>query len=162
MSECRTASDVSSAATSVDNDAVPKVLVAHLVIVSAYAGFQWTVLMVIYPQLAEVPEGSSAAYERSHQRRISYVVGPLFAALTVTTALIWVSPSTRAPLWEPVASTALLLVLLGATGLLAVPLHRRLSDGWDPSAHRRLLRVDALRVAAATANLVVAGVLALR
>ncbi len=36
----------------------------------------------------------------------------------------------------------------GATWLGAVPLHRVLDRGWDAGAHRRLLRVDSVRVAA--------------
>ncbi len=40
----------------------------------------------------------------------------------------------------------------GATWLGAVPLHRVLDRGWDAGAHRRLLRVDSVRVAAATAG----------
>jgi hypothetical protein len=50
------------------------------------------------------------------------------------------------------AGAACLAVVLGVTGLLAVPLHRRLDAGWDAGAHRRLLRVDAVRVAAATGS----------
>ena len=59
------------------------------------------------------------------------------------------------------ASVVLLVIVLAATALLAVPLHRRLSEGWDAPTHRRLTRVDAVRVTAATANVAVAAVLAL-
>lgn len=42
------------------------------------------------------------------------------------------------------------------TGLLAVPLHRRLDDAWDDAwdaaVHRRLPRVDTVRALAATAG----------
>jgi hypothetical protein len=139
---------------------VSVVLVAQLVTTAAYAGFQWTVRLVVYPQLGAVPESAFSAYERLHQRRVGYVVGPLFAALVVTTVLLWVArPAGIAP-WWPALSSALLLVVLGVTGLLAVPLHRRLERGWDPAVHRRLLRVDAVRVAAATVNVVVAAVIA--
>jgi hypothetical protein len=140
---------------------VSVILVSHLVSVSAYAGFQWTVHLVVYPQLGEVPAASFAGYERWHQRRISRVVGPLFALLVATTALMCVWPPPGAPWEAPVAAVLLLAVILAATGLLAVPMHRRLSRGWDESAHRRLTAVDAVRVAAATANVAVAAVLAL-
>jgi hypothetical protein len=137
-------------------------LIAHLVTTAAYAGFQWTVQLVVYPQLGEVPEGSFTSYERSHQRRIGYVVGPLFAGLIATTVLLWVDRPPGVSLLGPALSTTLLLAVLGATALFAVPLHRRLERGWDAAAHRRLVRVDAVRVAAATANVIVVGVLALR
>jgi len=134
---------------------VSAVSVAHLMSVCAYAGFQWTVHLVVYPQLAAVPSASFVAYERAHQRRISYLVGPLFAALVVTTALLWARRPEGISLWMPALSAALLLVILAVTGLLAVPLHRRLERGWDRGAHQSLVRVDAVRLAAATANVVV-------
>jgi hypothetical protein len=141
---------------------VSVVLVAHLLSTAAYAGFQWTVHQVVYPQLRAVPESAFIDYERSHQRRIGYVVGPLFAALVATTSLLWITRPVGTSALLAALSTAALLVVLGITGLLAVPLHRRLEAGWDLAAYRRLLRVDAWRSAAATANVVVAAVLALR
>jgi hypothetical protein len=141
---------------------VSVVLVAQLVTTAAYAGFQWTVQVVVYPQLGAVPESAFPAYERSHERRIGYVVGPLFASLLVTTVLLWFARPAGTSTWGPALSSALLLAVLGVTGLLAVPLHRRLVRGWVPATHRRLLGVDALSVAAAPANVVVAAVLAVQ
>ena len=128
------------------------VAVAHLVAVSLYAGFQWTVHLVVYPQLAGVPAPAFVEYERSHQRRVTYVVGPLFAALTLTTTLLCVQRPTGVPLWGALASAALVMTIFGATGWLAVPLHRRLENGWDAAAHAGLARVDSVRVLASTAN----------
>ena len=131
-------------------------LVAHLVLVGAYAGFQWTVRVVVYPQFALVPPESFAAYELSHQRRISLLVGPLFGGQVLTTAaILLLRPDGVSPA-AAVGAAALLAVVLVLTGLFAVPLHRRLSAGWDDGVFRQLLRVDAGRVAAATANVAVA------
>ena len=131
-------------------------LVLHLVVVCAYAGFQWTVRVLVYPQFAVVPPAAFAAYERAHQRRISFVVGPLFAAQAVTTGWLLADRPAGTPLALVLASAALYGALLLVTAVVAVPLHRRLDAGWDPAAHRRLLRVDALRVALATAGALVA------
>lgn len=127
-------------------------LVVHLALTAAYAGFQWTVRVVVYPQFAQVPAAAFAAYERSHQRLVTRVVGPLFAGQGVTTLLLLAVRPAGVPLLPVLAGAALLAVVLGVTAFLAVPLHRRLDSGWDPAAHRRLLRVDTLRVAAATAG----------
>ena len=54
-----------------------------------------------------------------------------------------------APRWMPVAAVALVGLVLAQTGLLAVALHRRLSEGFDRATFRRLLRVDSLRLATA-------------
>ena len=56
--------------------------------------------------------------------------------------------------------------LLLATGLLLVTvavfgrLHGRLETGWDPGAHRRLLRLNGLRTGAWTAQAALAAALA--
>ena len=130
-------------------------LVVHLVLVSAYAGFQWTVRGLVYPQFAQVPPDAFARYERRHQQRVSRVVGPLFAGQGVTTLWLLLDRPAGVP-WAWVLATAgLLAAVLVVTALGAVPLHRRLDAAWDPAAHRSLLRVDGVRVAAASANTVV-------
>jgi hypothetical protein len=131
-------------------------LAVHLLVVSAYAGFQWTVRVLVYPQFAAVPATGFAAYEQTHQTRIARVVGPLFAGQAVTTGWLLVDrpPGTSLPL--VLTSAGLYGAVLLTTALLAVPLHRLLDAGWDATAHRRLLRVDALRVVLATAGAAVA------
>jgi hypothetical protein len=131
-------------------------LAVHLLVVAAYAGFQWTVRVLVYPQFAAVPPAAFAAYERAHQQRVSRVVGPLFAAQAVTTGWLLADRPAGTPLALVVAAAGLYGALLLVTGAVAVPLHRRLDAGWDTVAHRRLLRVDALRVALATAGALVA------
>jgi hypothetical protein len=77
-----------------------RVLIAalHLAVTAAYAGFQWTVRGVVYPQFDQVPAVAFGTYERRHQQRISRVVGPLFAGQLVTTAWLLVAPPTGTPL----------------------------------------------------------------
>jgi hypothetical protein len=122
--------------------------VLHLALTAAYAGFQWTVRGVVYPQFAQVPGAAFAAYERRHQQRISRVVGPLFAGQVLTTAALLATRPSGAVL----AGAACLAAVLLLTAVGAVPQHRRLSAGWDDGAFRRLLRVDTLRAVAATAG----------
>ena len=114
----------------------------------AYAGFQWTIRVVAYPQLAEVPGPAFTTYLAAYQRRVTYLVGPLFAALVVTTALVAMDGDLGDV--GRVLSVLLLGVVLGATAFAAVPQHSRLSAGWDAAAHRRLLTADTVRVVAAT------------
>nr|WP_239522217.1 DUF1772 domain-containing protein [Geodermatophilus sabuli] len=127
-------------------------LAVHLALTAAYAGFQWTVRALVYPQFAQVPPAAFPAYERRHQQRISRVVGPLFAGQCVTTPWLLADRPAGTPLPAVVAGAACLAVVLGFTGLGAVPLHRRLDRAWDSAAHRRLLQVDTVRAVAATAG----------
>ncbi|MFQ1001115.1 DUF1772 domain-containing protein [Modestobacter sp. SSW1-42] len=126
--------------------------VAHLLLVGGYAGFQWTVRVLVYPQFTAVPAAAAAAYQASHSRRISLVVGPLFAGQLVTTGWLLLDRPDGVRLAGVVASAACLATVLAATALLAVPRHRQLAAGFDAVAHAGLLRADTLRVVAATAN----------
>jgi len=137
---------------------VPDVLSAYLAATFAYAGFQWTVRVVVYPQLALVPPESFGQYLETYQRRVSLLVGPLFGALVLTTG--WLAQSDQVAVAARVLAVVLLGVLLVVTALLAVPLHGRLSRSWDAAAHRRLLRVDEVRVLVASVSAVLALVLA--
>lgn len=133
---------------------------AHLAAACAYAGFQWTVRVVVYPQLATVGHADPwgfPAYAAAHQRRVTWLVGPLFAALVVTSGVLAASRPTAVLAWACAAAT---LVVLAATALGAVPQHRVLAERWDGPAHRRLLRADGVRVAASSAQVVCALLLA--
>ncbi len=138
--------------------AVSVLLVVHLLLVAAYAGFQWTVQVLVYRQFELVPAPAFAAYEAAHQRRVSLVVGPLFAGQAVTAAGLLGTGGGALRF----VSVALLAAILIVTGLLAVPLHRRLSAAFDAAAYRSLLRVDLVRAVLATGNAGVAVVMVLR
>jgi hypothetical protein len=127
-------------------------LAVHLALTAAYAGFQWTVRALVYPQFALVPPAVFPAYERRHQQRVSRVVGPLFAGQAVTTLWLLADRPEGTPLTPVLAGAACLAVVLAATALGAVPQHRRLGSAWDEAAFRRLLRVDSGRAVAATAG----------
>lgn len=141
------------------NTHTPAVLIAYLVFAVGYAGFQWTVQVLVYPQFALVPPDAFPSYERGHQRRVSLVVGPLFAGLVLSAGAVLLFKPTGVPWWEPVAGAALTSLILAVTAFLAVPLHGRLSGGFDEAAFRSLLRVDLVRASAASLNVVVAVVL---
>ena len=131
-------------------DAALVAAVAHVASAAAYAGFQATVRVLVYPQMTGVPAVAFVAYEQGHTRRVSLVVGPLFAALGATTLGLLAVPGLRA---AGVAAAVLYAALLAVTAFGAVPQHRRLGDGFDAGAHRRLLRWDAVRLGLALAAL---------
>ncbi len=146
--------------TAEDDWGVPIVLMLNLLSVAAYAGFQWTVHVVVYRQFSAVPAAAFPAYERLHQQRISRVVGPLFAALGITAGWLIVDRPAGVPLWAAVTAAGVVALILVVTGLGAVPLHRRLSRSWDDDTYRSLLKIDLLRTLLATMNLVLAAILA--
>lgn len=135
-------------------------VVAVLLVVATclYAGFQWTIRVVVYPQFTAVPAAGFTAFERSHQRLVSFAVGPLFVAFGLLAAL--------AVIETPATATAVVagcfVLILAVTAALAVPQHRTLSAGFDAAAHRRLLRADSLRLLLAVTAAAVATVHACR
>ncbi|MQA35010.1 DUF1772 domain-containing protein [Modestobacter roseus] len=133
----------------------------HLALVAAYGGLQWTVRVLVYPQFATVPADAFPEVHVRHSRLISRLVGPLFAGQAVTTGWLLIAPPSGTT-WPPVALTAGALAgVLLLTALGAVPLHRQLGRGFSADVHRRLLRVDTARTAAATGNVLAAGWLVL-
>lgn len=131
-------------------------LALHLALAAAYAGFQWTIRVLVYPQMAVLPPEAFPAYEHRHQRRVVRVVGPLFLGQAVTTLWLLVDRPAGTPLLAVLASATCLVVVLELTALGAVPQHRRLDRGWDPAVHRRLVRVDTWRALTATAGVAAA------
>ena len=135
---------------------------AFLLSSALYTGFQWTIRVVVYPQFDAVATSGFAEYERRHQRRVSIAVGPLFAALGVTSLAVFLDPPAGTSRWLALGAPALVGAILAITALAAVPLHSRLSAGFDAAVYRRLLAVDSARLLCAAAATVLGAVLALR
>jgi hypothetical protein len=119
---------------------------------AAYLGFQATIRLLVYPQLAGVAAAEFVAYEQAHQRRVTVLVGPLFGALVLSSLAVLLRPPADVPRLLVIAAVLPTALLLITTAVGAVPQHRRLAAGFDPSAHRRLLVVDTLRLVAAAAG----------
>ncbi|WP_222193609.1 DUF1772 domain-containing protein [Modestobacter italicus] len=132
-------------------------LAAQLALAAAYAGVQWTVRVLVYPQFTAVPADAWPAFHDGHSRRVARVVGPLFAGQTVTTGWLLLELPSGAPRAAVLAGAACLGTVLCITALIAVPQHRRLGRGFDAAAHRRLLHADSVRVLAATGSVLAAG-----
>lgn len=128
----------------VGSDVVGALLVAAT---AAYAGFQWTIRLVVYPQFATVPREAFARYEARHQGLLTVTVGPLF----VLDGAACLAAFVTGPRWPAAVAAACLAMILGLTAFGAVPQHRRLSGGFDPSVYQQLLRVDTARLGCAVA-----------
>ncbi len=92
-------------------------LLGYALAAAAYAGFQLTVRLVVYPQLARVPAEAAADFERAHQRLITPLVGALFGALALATGALLVA----GPRGTGLAAAALFGGVLAATAFGAVP-----------------------------------------
>ncbi len=111
----------------------------------AMVGLIWFVQLVHYPLFARVGPEGFVAYEAAHKTRTGLVVA-LFGPLEVLTALALVVRRPAATDPGLVLGAAALAVLVWlVTIAVQVPLHGRLSTGFDPDDVRRLVRTNALR-----------------
>lgn len=124
----------------------------------AMLGLIWIVQLVQYPGFRRVPPEAFARYHHHHCAAISWIVGPLMLGEAVAAVILWRDPA-GGPLQT--AIMCCLAVAWLSTGLLQIPLHRRLARGWDEPAIRRLVNTNWLRTAAWSAKAaLVAGSLA--
>lgn len=115
-------------------------------------GVIWIVQVLQYPMLAGYSRLSPITAAVEHQRRISWVVGPLMAVEGLTALVLLVErPASMDPASAWVAA-GLLGVALSSTVLVQVPLHTRLARGHDPVAARRLVSTNWVRTLAWTAR----------
>jgi hypothetical protein len=120
-------------------------------------GLIWFVQVVHYPLMGAVPPHAFSAYATSHQRRTTWVVGPVML-IEVSSALLLV----RAPRGEftgtllPWIGVALLVLIWASTFAVQVPLHARLASGFDRAVWHRLVATNWLRTIAWTVRGIIA------
>ncbi len=131
-------------------------LVVHLGATAAMCGLIWCVQVVHYALFDGVGRDGFAAYERRHQRAITWIVGPFMATEGVTALVIAGRLHAQVGLGLVLVGLALLAVVHASTILLQVPAHGRLTTGYDDAVVVRLVRTNWIRTAAWTARTVVA------
>ncbi|MFN2371124.1 MAG: hypothetical protein ABR506_08230 [Candidatus Krumholzibacteriia bacterium] len=119
----------------------------------ALVGLIWTIQVVHYPLFAGVGREGYPAWQRAHMIRITAVVGPLMAveAAASVFTVVAILRGNRADLLPlAAAALALLAAIWLVTALVQAPIHGRLTAGFDPALHRRLVRTNWLRTLAWT------------
>lgn len=124
---------------------------AHAFASLAMTGLVWFVQVVHYPLFARV-QGDFAAYETSHQSRTTLVVGPLMLTEAATAAALLALPVAGVDRRMAALSLGLVAVAWGLTFLVSVPLHGKLSGGFDAAAHACLVATNWPRTAVWTAR----------
>lgn len=124
------------------------IYIAHVAATLYMTGLIWFVQIVHYPLMGRVDREGFAPYEKEHQRLTAFVVGPpmLIEALTAV-FFIMAQPPGAGPLWAW-GGLALVAIIWVSTTYLQVPLHNRLGQGFDASAHRALVTTNWIRTAA--------------
>jgi hypothetical protein len=118
------------------------------------AGIIWFVQVVHYPLFALAGRESFGLYEAQHATRTGWVVAPLMCVELGTTLLFLFSrlrPAAVPAVYGWVGAALVLLIWL-STFFVQVPLHNRLSAGYDPAAAAQLVATNWVRTVAWTAR----------
>jgi len=120
-------------------------------------GLIWFVQVVHYPLMGKVPASGLPEYSAGHQRRTTWIVAPAMiaeAGCTIALALFPQGHSADSPVrW---VGLGLLVVVWASTFTIQVPLHARLSTGFDENVWRRLVNTNWVRTIAWTGRGVIA------
>lgn len=123
-------------------------LLMHAAVTLLMFGVTLVVQLVHYPLFRHVAPDRYDAFQSEHMRRITWIVGPAMTTELVTAGLlVWRLPL-GVPAWAGWTGLGLVGFLWATTGLVHVPLHRRLTSGFDAAAHRRLVTTNWLRTGA--------------
>jgi hypothetical protein len=123
-------------------------LLVHAAATLLMLGVILVVQLVHYPLFRYVRAADYEAFQATHMRRITWIVGPTMTAELGTAGWIAWAPPSGVPGWLAWSGLGLVLFIWTVTGLVQVPLHRRLTDGFDAAAHRRLVATNWLRTGA--------------
>ena len=115
-------------------------------------GLIWMVQIVHYPLFDQVGEEDFVAYQKRHQTRTTFVVGPPMLTEAFSSVLLAWYPPTGAKMSLILAGIALVFVIWISTAAIQVPCHGKLVEGFDEKVHRRLVRSNWIRTIAWTAR----------
>ena len=103
----------------------------------------WLVQIIIYPGMHGWDQTRFAMLHRDYARRIACIVGPLMLGQ----AFLALRQMAANPGMIAAVQLGLIAAVWGVTILVSVPLHRRLSGGYDEQAINRLVASNWLRTA---------------
>lgn len=126
------------------------ILIANAASAWFLTGLIWVIQVVHYPLFAAVGRDGFAAYEASHTRLITMVVGPVMLVEMATSVLLLAVRPAAVPMWAAAAGMALVVAVWLSTIALQVPAHGRLAQGFVPDAHAMLVHTNWIRTIAWT------------
>lgn len=120
------------------------ILLLHALSTIMMTGLIWFVQVVHYPLMSRVGKDSFVQYEDAHTRLTTLIVGPLML-VEMLSALYLLRLVDQLGWVPPILGMVCLAVIWTSTAFVQVPCHRSLSQGYEPKAHRRLVRTNWIR-----------------
>lgn len=121
------------------------VLLANAASTFALTGLIWTIQLVHYPAFRYIAESQFVEFEAFHQRQISWVVVPLMLVELATTAALFGWRPAALPVYFAIAGALLVVSVWVCTFAVQVPLHNRLTQGYDRATMDALVHGNWIR-----------------
>ena len=115
----------------------------HLVATVFMVGLIWFVQVVHYPLFDRISGEASIQYAAEHQRRTAWVVGLPMLVEGITTLWLFFNPIDGRLL--PLLGGLVLLKIHLSTIFLQIPLHKKLSQGYEREVVRKLVATNWVR-----------------
>jgi hypothetical protein len=122
-------------------------LVIHLCVTWFLVGLIWVIQVVHYPLMKQVGQANFITYHDRHMALITWVVGPLMLAelgSAVALSILGLHSSLF------LSSLAGLILVWASTIFIQIPLHQRLTRGYDRVLIDRLVTTNSWRTGAWT------------
>ena len=115
----------------------------HLIATVFMVGLIWFVQVVHYPLFNRISGDASIQYAAEHQRRTAWVVGLPMLVEGITTLWLFFDPINGRLL--PLLGGLVLLEIHLSTIFLQIPLHKKLSKGYEREVVRKLVATNWIR-----------------
>lgn len=123
---------------------MPSLLKLHSAVTWLLVGLIWVVQLVHYPMFSRLDRATYQQSHAFHTGRITWIVAPAMLLELALASLLYF----RRPDRVTALGLALVCAIWIVTAFVMVPLHQRLSQGFDAEAQRALVRWNWLRTAA--------------
>jgi uncharacterized membrane protein len=121
-------------------------------------GLIWMVQVVHYSMFDRVGREHFERYEADHGRLITPIVAvPMLVEIVTACLLLTAAAPENFPRWAAWAGITMLTGIWLSTAFLQVPMHNRLSSGFDQEAYQRLVSTNWIRTVLWTARGVMLG-----
>jgi uncharacterized membrane protein len=124
-------------------------MLIHVFATLFMVGLIWFVQIVHYPLFADVGADRFRAYEESHQRLTTWVVGPAMLVELSTAVLLlkYGQPNSTSLAWTGLALVGVIWI---STATLSVPAHNSLTVEYTTAAYNNLVSTNWIRTIAWT------------
>lgn len=124
------------------------ILIVNLATTLFLTGIIWLIQLVQYPSFSQIGAENFQKYHSSHSFWITPVVAPAMILELITSTLLIIYPPENIDSKLIWIGLILAITVWASTFFLQVPMHEKLSQGFDANAHQFLVNSNWIRTIA--------------